>query len=598
MVCADRHTSGPRHRAVQHLLGIGLLFSTVCTALHAEQLQYSLAIDQATFQYFIVKIHVQDTRRHRLVFSMPNWIPGAYEWNEFGDSVVRFASQDSSGRPIHFEKLSRDDWEVQPRGSDVTVEYWLKPMGRYFLGSNLDSAGALIEGASTWMYVRQLEQTPVTVSLQMPPHWRTATGLRTCAPGLYGAADYDELADCPILAGVLSDTMITVAGIEHDIVFRGQAELEVPAFCEMVKKIVGQYNLLMGALPYQRYVFQYLLSSDAHGSSGLEHRNSTTIRLAALEVMQDVVNAAGITSHEFFHLWNVKRITDAAFQPLHYDREAHTESLWWFEGVTSYYADLALVRSGLWSVEKFFMNQANEIERLQENPDRLKTSVGQASWRVWQNGLGGPGISYYNKGQLLGLLLDIMIRKATKNEKSLDHVLRYLYHNYAAKGVAVREEEWGAVFQQATGRDFASFFDRYIYGLVELPYQEVLAFAGLNVVIAPQPLPSIGRLRIYGPRNRVFSLDETSPAAVAGLRRNDLILKADEQSFTGEQGLYELVRNKKIGQTMTLLVSRNGLELPLAVLVEKMERIACTISLVPDPDQEQLAIRTSWLTGK
>ncbi len=592
------------HRTRQHknrliLFVIGIRFFLLNDGLlHAEQVRYSLSIDQATFQYFIVKIRVQDAQHRRMVFSMPNWLPGAYEWHEFGDQVARFSAQDSNGVALPWQKLSRDEWEVQGRGADVQVAYWLKPAGRYYLGSNLDSSGALIEGASTWMQVRNYKHVPLSVHLQIPSVWRIATALSGSAPGRYAATDYDELADCPILLGALSDTTLMISGIEHDVCFHGRAEINIPAFCHMVKKIVQQYELLMGALPYQRYVFQYLLNSDQHGSSGLEHRTSTTIRLSALEVMQDVVHAAGITSHEFFHLWNVKRITDAGFQPLRYDREARTESLWWFEGVTSYYADLALVRSGIWTVEKFLKNQANEIELLQENPDRLKTTVAQASWRIWQNGLAGPGISYYNKGQLLGLLLDIMIRKATKNEKSLDHVLRYLYHNYAARGRAISDDEWIAILQQATGKDFASFFDRYVYGLLELPYQEVLNFAGLAVSISPQPMPAIGRLRIYGPRNRVFSLDETGPAALAGLRRNDLILKADDQVFSGEQGLYKLVANKKIGQTMTLLISRDGLEMQLAVVVDKIERMTCTISLLANPNEEQLRIRDSWLTGK
>ncbi|HPI73185.1 MAG TPA: PDZ domain-containing protein [bacterium] len=588
----------PRWR-VSRLLAV--LYLWVCLVvpalLYPADLSYTLAFDQLTWKYITVTIQLENPFGRRLLFSMPNWIPGAYEWGSFGDQVIDFSAVDRNGAKLAWEKLSRSDWEVQGGEGLVTIAYTLKPFSRSYWGTGLDSTGALLEGAATWMRVRDSEKAPVRVRVHAPAGWRIATGLTGEAGGSWVAADYDELADCPFLLGALSDTAFFVDGARHELYFHGEAAIDRPAFAAMIGKIVAAQSRLMGGLPYSRYVFQFILSDDERGSSGLEHRNSTTIRLPSLEVMKDVRSAASIISHEFFHLWNVKRITNAAFAPLNYQQEARTESLWWFEGVTSYYADLALLRSGVWTVDDFLRHQAREIERLQENPDRLRTTLAQASWRVWQNGFAGPGISYYNKGQLLGLLLDVMIRKATHNEKSLDHVLHYLYHTYARAGRGVGDDEWADILRQVVGKDFTAFLDRYLYGLVELPFQEILAFAGLQAVVQTEPTPFIGAIRIIGPRNRVFSLDETSAAGRAGLRRNDLILSLDDQAFKGEAALYEWVGKKTIGDTVRLLISRDGVQWPLTVPVEKRDQISCSLSLSPDPDPVTLAIRNSLLSG-
>jgi len=569
-----------------------------CDFLFAQALRYSLSIEKKSLPYVHVSIRIDEPLPRRLICSLPNWIPGAYEWREFGEQVVSFTAVNGEGQAVRVEKLSRNDWEIQPAaGSPLLISYAMQPVGRYFLGTSLDSSGGLLEGAATWMYVRSMENAPIEVNVSMPESWRWATALRKRSSG-FVAADYDELVDSPILFGALRDTVFNVDNRPHHIFFRGDAEIKIPAFTAMLQSIVQTQSEFWGGLPYQRYVFQYILSADERGASGLEHRASTTIRLSALEVMQDVKKAASISSHEFFHLWNVKRISSTAFLPLRYDREARTESLWWFEGVTSYYGDLFLMRSGIWSVNEYLTALAQEIERLQENPDRLQTSLAQASWRIWQNGWGGPGLSYYNKGELTGLLLDLFIRKVTRNQKSLDDVIRYMYHRYAETGTGIQDREFAGLVQQVTGKDFSPFFDRYVNGLVELPFQEILAFAGLEVKLESRPFPSIGRLRIIGPRNRVFSLDESGAASRAGLRRNDLILQLDGQPVAGEEGLYKQVQNKKVGDVCALLILRDTYEKTLHLTIDTVDRTSCRITLAESITDEQRSIRESWIKGK
>ncbi|HIE47771.1 TPA: M61 family peptidase, partial [Candidatus Bipolaricaulota bacterium] len=503
---------------------------------------------------------VSDFHRSRLVFSMPIWIPGSYFVGTYGDKVMNFAAVGADGAALPVEKLSKSDWEVQTRGvSDVRVSYDVLTSRHGFMGRALDSTGALVQGVTTWMYVRGLEKLPARVHINPPDGWDVAVALpATDNANDFLAKNYDELADSPILMGTLQDTVFYCYDKPHEIWFRGEADFSHKDFTRMVEKIVKHQIDMFGVAPYDRYVFQFTLMPSFRGGGGLEHANSTSIGLSAVKIMQDIKNAATVTAHEFFHVWNVKRITSDQLLPLRYDREARMESLWWLEGVTSYYAALTLIRTGIWSSDEFLKSIAREIEILQENPDRLQTTLAQASWNIWEKGYGGTGISYYNKGELVGMLLDLTLRKVTDNQKSLDDVFGYLWQNYALQHRGFADDDLQKVVEKISGKDFGPFFDRYVTGLVELPYREIMALAGVDVTLEKKPTPTIGRIRFLGERNRIFSLDDNGPAARAGLRRGDLLVSADGQKITSRKVFADIILNKSIGDTLVIVATRNG----------------------------------------
>ncbi len=581
------------------LLLLFMLIGLVSYSVHAEQLSYSLSIDQELYKRFNVTIHIRNSDKTRLVVSMPIWLPGSYHVENFGKNVLDFKATNDIGDPVRAIQLSQNDWEVLSEGvHNLVVSYKVQAEEHGFMGPALDSLGALVQGASTWMYIRGLENLPRTVHITPADSWQIATGLEpTADPQEFQCQNYDELADCPILIGHLIDTTFFYMGKAHEIYFRGEADFSLAKFTVMVEKIVRYQTGLFGGAPYHRYVFQYTILPGHKGGGGLEHRNSTSIGLSALKLLGDVNSAANITAHEFFHLWNVKRITSDQLMPLRYDREARMQSLWWLEGVTSYYADLTLVRTGIWTRRDFLDDQEKEIEILLDNPDRHNTSVAQASWDIWENGYYSSKISYYNKGMLVGLLLDVMVRKVTANEKSLDDVLRYLYQNYAQKGKGVADDDLQTVIEKLTQKDFGPFFDRYVTGLVELPFRDVLALAGLDVQINMQDYPTIGPLRFLSKKNRIYSIGATSAAAKAGLRRDDQLVWADGEKITGDEMLAKLIRKKKVGAILTLKAKRDGALITFEVPVEKYQKAGCSIKLIKNASAEQIKIRNGLLNG-
>ncbi|MGH7602302.1 MAG: PDZ domain-containing protein, partial [bacterium] len=330
------------------------------------------------------------------------------------------------------------------------------------------------------------------------------------------------------------------------------------------------------------------------GGGGLEHLNSTTISLSAPMLKENVAASASVTAHEFFHLWNVKRIRPKVLGPFDYSQPARTKALWFSEGVTSYYADLTQVRTGLVTPEQFLDIQARQMRVLQSNPDRLKTSVERASWEIWDRGYGSSGVNYYNKGQLLGLLLDLRIRHETGNKKSLDDMLRHLNQNYAKLGKGFDEDELSEIAGKIAGKDIRDFFTKYIAGVDELPFQEYLAWAGIETKIEQKRVATLGKVRLFGPQNSVIILDD-GPAAQAGLQRRDLLKEINGTSIRSQRDLDTIVAAKAPGDTLRMKVARGEEILMFEVKLEALDEVSYKLNFMEKFSQQQLEIRQGLL---
>lgn len=563
------------------------------------KLLYKLSVDQEFWQKFYVNIAVENISKPRIIFGMPKWMPGAYILLNFGEKVNHFTATTQNGEKLTITQLAVDKWEVDCSGiSDVLVSYDVSTTEHGFMGKALDSTGAIVQGPAVWMYLDELEHLPVTVNLELPDYWHAATSLEGDSSGHdFRAKNYDELVDSPISMGNLRKYSFRHMGKPHTISFRGEGDFQTKDFINMVKDIVAYQTKLFGEAPYDNYAFLFTLYPGERGGGGLEHANSTTIGLSALELMRDVENTANIIAHEFFHLWNVKRIRPKVLLPYNYDQPVRTKALWFCEGITSYYADITLVRAGIWSEEEFLDSQEQQIEYLQENPDRKRTSVEQASLKSWDEGYGGTGISYYTKGQLVGLLLDFRIRDVTNNKRSLDDVMRFMNWWYAKRERGYEEDEIIDIVNAITQTDMTPFFDFYISGTVELPYTKVLGIAGLNASIQSTQVPDIGRLRVFGKRNRIFGVDANGPAGRAGLRRGDLVITVDGDSIRSYRDIQPHLDKKARGDTLVVVADRDGANIRFNVIVDTCEKIDCEITRDPNATFRQKMILESWLKG-
>ncbi|MFQ6113944.1 MAG: M61 family metallopeptidase [bacterium] len=563
-----------------------------------EKILYTLSVDEESFEYFHVKIEVNDLDSSVLNLRMPRWAPGAYRFREYFKNVRNFKAFDRAGNNLQVEKIGDNGWQVKASNNYVMIEYDVKPAFEFWSESSLDSTYALVQGPSVFMYAEGKRLSPILVKYILPDGWNIASPLNQIGDkNLFYADNYDSFIDAPAQLGYFKKLTFELKEVPFELIFHGYSNFSVDSFLVMVKDICQYQVDLFGDIPFEKYVFFYKLLLGQRSGGGLEHLNSTTIGLSSERLAQTVTSAAQVTAHEFFHVWNVKRIHPKVLGPFDYTKEAHTTALWFCEGVTSYYETLTLVRTKIWSTQKFIDKIERQIELLQETPDRHITSAERASWSIWERGYGHSGVSFYNKGQILGLLIDLKIRQATKNRFSLDDVMRFMNWWFAKENAGFEPGDIERAISAISQTDFSEFFDKYVSGTMELPYKKILAYAGLNIEIQGTWIPSIGDFYFVGPRNRVVTVKANSPVEEAGLRRRDLILSIDGKDISRFSQVTELVKTKEVGSQLTLKVLRDGVELSLPVEVGKKEKTICEIEPMKKPTDLQLNIQKGWLEG-
>ncbi len=438
-------------------------------------------------------------RPEHLDVQMPVWSPGDYHVQNHARYVRNLRAWDGSPADAHPLVVTRPDpntWEIAPADAKwITLTYSLPDTPPGIFGENvrLQDQRAFVNGPAAYLYLVGHKDAPTALTVHLPEGWRVETplepkGTATEETVSYVAPDYDTLSDSPVLmADPATVAMRTFPcnGVSHHAVFYdmpGQ-DPDFDAFTPVLRRIVQAETRLMGGTPYPRYTFFFKMSGRG---SGLEHSNACVIELWPGVTIREV---APLVAHEFFHLWNVKRIRPRVLGPFDYIHPPHTRNLWFVEGVTEYYAHVACLRAGLTSPSEFLEHYREAIEEMQRNPARLRVTADEASLRVWESGnsMGYGGLSYYAKGELIGLCLDLKIRHITDNRRSLDDLMRYLMAHYGAPKPGYGEDDLRAAVNAAAGQDLSAFYDRLARSTQEMPFAECLGYAGLDSRLAPRP---------------------------------------------------------------------------------------------------------------
>lgn len=439
------------------------------------------------------------------VFSLPTWTPGSYLIREFARNVVRIRAH--SGRKLlPLTKLDKNTWQVAPHAGPVTVTMEVYAWDLSVRGAHLDTTHGFFNGPSLFLKVGGREDSACEVEI-LPPKgaryrdWGVATAMRRkgARPYLFGsyeATNYDELIDHPVEMGTFELTTFKAAGVQHDIAITGRHRADMRRLARDLKTLCEtQIAFFGGKAPMDRYVFLVTAVGDGYG--GLEHRASTALLCSRDDLPQEGVkevtdsyrNFLGLCSHEYFHTWNVKRIKPAAFSPYDLDRENYTTLLWAFEGITSYYDDLFLVRSGLITPPAYLESLGKSITAVLRGSGRRKQSVAESSFDAWikyyRQDENAPNavVSYYLKGSLVALCLDLLIRKETGGRKSLDQVMQALWKRHGLKGIGVAEDGVEKLAEQVTGLRLKRFFDQALRGTDDLPLEKLLAEVGVEMQI-------------------------------------------------------------------------------------------------------------------
>lgn len=519
--------------------------STRSTQAPRAAVHCTVAVGDAHAHLFDITLNVASAAR-RQTFALPVWIPGSYLVREFSQHLQDLSAS-SHGQPVALKQLDKHRWQADNEaGAALTLRYRVYAFDASVRTAFLDSTRGFFNGTSTCLRVIGQEDQPHTLELQRgaaPAGWRVATGLDTEAVdadgwGRYTAADYDELVDCPVELGTFWSGEFIAGGVPHRFVVSGAgAWMDGQRLLDDTRRICEtQIRFWHGDQPppYRRYVFMLHASGDGYG--GLEHRNSTALicqradlprrddKPRPLKASDGYTTLLGLISHEYFHTWNVKRLRPAEFARYDYDAENYTGLLWFFEGFTSYYDDLFLRRAGLIDDATWLQLQAKNINQLRQTPGRQVQTVAQASFDAWVKyyrvceNTPNATVSYYGKGALVALCLDLTLRRAGS---SLDAAMRALWDR--TQGGPMRETDVRRVLRQLAGRSLDAELDVWVHSTAELPVEALLQAAGVKVQDEPVALAQQLGLRVSetGGAVQVKTVLRGSAAEAAGLAAGD-----------------------------------------------------------------------------
>lgn len=541
---------------------------------------------------------------------MPVWTPGSYMIREFARHVQDFQATDSSGRTLQWEKTNKNTWRIVPNGArEWRASYRVYANELSVRTNQLNSDHAFWNNAALLMYLDGYLNAPSTLRIQAPQPWKIATGLPAAGKNTFRAENFDILYDSPVEVSNFKTISFSVKNVPHRIVIDGEGNYDPEKMRADVQKIVATAVELMGGeIPYHDYTFILHLRSNTGG--GLEHLNSTALGYPRFGFQPETRYRGflGLVSHEFFHLWNVKRIRPDALGPFDYTKENYTKLLWVAEGITSYYGDLLIRRAGLMSEKDYLASLARAFQSFQKVPGRRVMTAEEASYDSWikyyrqdENSINSQ-IDYYDKGAIVGLLLDLEIRKLTHNSKSLDDVMRALYSEFFKKNRNYTPADFQRLSEQMAGGSLDEFFSRYVRGREEFDYNRALAAAGLRLDLSEASAGVKATDKAYlgadlsqdGDRLLVSRVLEGSPAYEQGLNTGDQIVALDNMRANKE--FFEArLAEKRPGQLISLTIFRFDDLSAMPIKLGSMSNAAYRILELDKPTEEQRKIYRSWL---
>ncbi len=532
----------------------------------AVKIHYQVAMPQPESHLFEVTLNLQVWDADLLDLKFPVWTPGSYLVREYAKHLQDFSAQSEAGEPLPWEKQSKHHWQVKTLGIQaLSVTYRIYGNELTVRTNHLDRTHGYFNPAAMCFYLPGHEQSPLLISV-VPPHdqWQVTTPLPSVAgeTNTFSAADFDTLVDSPFETGTHALYEFEVLGKPHQWAIWGQGNADPDQIIQDTEKIIRTEAELFGGLPYDRYLFLLHLSSQGYG--GLEHKQACSLNYPRFGFRdpEKYNRFLNLVAHEFFHLWNIKRIRPQALETFDYARENYTPSLWFSEGTTSFYDQVIPLRAGLYDVKHYLKLVSEAITRLQTTPGRRVQSLSESSFDAWiklyrpDANSGNAQISYYLKGEMVSFLLDLLIRHQHQNQRSLDDVMRQIWQQFGRSETGFTPEQLQGVIETVAGVDLDDFFEQYIQGTAELPFNEYLAPFGLQLVatVKATDVPHLGFTTKSEPGSTLIKFVAANSAAQqAGLDPGDQLLALNGFRVSAEQ-LPERLKDYQPGDTVQLTV--------------------------------------------
>lgn len=564
-----------------------ILVCLVSTWSFSQTVSYSLRMSKPQNHYFEVEMELRDFKPSELTVKMPVWAPGSYLVREFSRHVNQVKAIDGDNKPLKVTKTAKNEWKIaKGKAKVVKVRYEVYAFELSVRTSFLDLSHGFVSGSSVFFYVDGFKQLGGNLDVHPYSSFSTVTtALQKSGESIQGEnaqrfqfANYDELVDSPIEIGNHELFYFQAGGVHHQVALYGMGNYDMNELKKDMERIVTAATDVFGQNPCKEYTF--IIHNVINGQGGLEHSNSCVLSVNRWTYAPaEYMNFLSLVAHEYFHLWNVKRIRPIELGPFNYDEENYTTLLWVMEGFTSYYDELLMVRAGYYSKEDYLRKLQSTINYVEGTPGSRVQSVAHSSFDAWIKGYrpnensNNTGMTYYSRGAMLASLIDVMIIDKYDSKKCLDHFMRYLYDEfYVKKKRGFTEAEFQQSLETFLGQDMDDFFNRYVYG-TEIPdFKTIFEKAAVKVTYTGKPVSSFGAsLSQEGGKTIVKYVRSGSTAEDAGISVGDEIIgcngmRVDQQTF--ENFLSSLL----VGEYMELIVSRDDVIFNLQTKMQAYEK--------------------------
>ncbi|MCO6498978.1 MAG: M61 family metallopeptidase [Vicingus serpentipes] len=536
---------------------------TLSSLLSGANISYEVSMSQPHTHYYEITMKVEGYQKEYFDIQMPVWSPGSYLIREFAKSVEDVGATFNK-KLLKTEKINKNTWRIYAENAkNVSITYKIYAFELSVRTSFLDASHGYFNGTSMFMFIDELKNIPHQLTIIPFKEWKkVSTSLpKTAAKGFqYEAPNYDILVDCPVEIGNHETFDFTSAGVVHHVAMYGKGNYNIEQLKVDMAKVTQACTDVFGENPNKEYTF--IIHNLTQGSGGLEHLSSTTLQVNRWTYNENNYKGfLSLVAHEYFHLWNVKRIRPETLGPFDYNNENYTNLLWVMEGFTSYYDELLLYRAGFYDEDEILRKFTGSINSIENQPGNKVQPVAHSSFDAWikayrrnENSY-NTTISYYTKGSVIANMLDLTIIHSTKGKKNLDHLMQYLYNEYYKKqDRGFTDAEMQLAIEKVSGLKMTDFFEKYINGTQTFDYKTIFGYADFSVRTTSDKNPDFGASLSNNTVNTVY---RNSSAYDGGINVNDEILAID--GFRFSNNMDEFIENKQLGDSISVLLSRDNI---------------------------------------